>query len=46
MSGKIRRVELREREQRLHGPDGERTPAPGEATEYAETDFPGLRRRR
>lgn len=46
VSGKIRRVELREREQRLHGPDGERTPAPGEAAEYAETDFPGLRRRR
>ena len=41
ISGKIRRVELRERETRLH-PAAGAAPA-GEHVEYADTDFPSLR---
>lgn len=40
ISGKIRRVELRGREQQLHGEGSGRRPA---GTEYADTDFPGLK---
>ena len=41
ISGKIRRVELRDRESRLH-PAAGAAPA-GEHVEYADTDFPSLR---
>lgn len=39
VSGKIRRVELRGREQQLHGQGGQRP----QGAEYADTDFPGLK---
>lgn len=40
VSGKIRRVELRKREQETHASDGGATTS---ATEYADTDFPSLK---
>lgn len=39
VSGKIRRVELRGREQQLHGQSGQRP----QGKEYTDTDFPGLK---
>ena len=45
ISGKIRRVVLREREQAAQRPgtDGSAAPADGFGVEYTEADFPGLR---
>ncbi len=40
ISGKIRRVELRKRENEIHAADGGQTSA---STEYADTDFPDLK---
>lgn len=40
VSGKIRRVELRKREDQMHATDGGATTVP---TEYADSDFPALR---
>ncbi|MYM20872.1 AMP-binding protein [Brevibacterium sp. 5221] len=40
ISGKIRRVELRTREQELHGDGGE---APSGGREWSDADFPGLK---
>lgn len=40
ISGKIRRVELRKRENEIHAADSGQTSA---STEYADTDFPGLK---
>lgn len=40
VSGKIRRVDLRKREGEIHASDGGETKA---ATEFADTDFPGLK---
>jgi acetyl-CoA synthetase len=44
ISGKIRRVELRGREQELHGADaGERASGRASTLEFWESDFPGLK---
>ncbi|GGC90857.1 acetyl-CoA synthetase [Tersicoccus solisilvae] len=43
ISGKIRRVELRDAEVARHGPGARATPPEGLGIEYTDTDFPSLR---